>query len=249
MIALLAFALTAAASDPQVAYEAATDAARNGDNSAAIELFVDSVDAGGRDPAVYHGLGNALYREGHAGLAVAAWRRAADLAPRDGDIAANLDRARREGQDRLAVAEGPVDALFWQRWLAPRDSALAGGFLAFIGLAGLLLRRIRRRRNPDAASWGWETPTALGVSALLVASTFAATQVSPGAVVVVPEVSARSALGPDGVELFVLHEGAEVIQEEVAGDHTLIALPDERKGWVSSASLVTTDAAAPFPRP
>ena len=65
--------------------------------------------------------------------------------------------------------------------------------------------------------------------------------------VVVAEVSARSTLGPDGVDLFVLHEGAEVTVGDTAQGHTLIELSDGRKGWLSSRALISTDPVASFP--
>ena len=59
----------------QAEFEAGVKATRSGDQSAAVASFVSALEAGGRDSATYHGLGNALYREGQAGEAVAAWRR------------------------------------------------------------------------------------------------------------------------------------------------------------------------------
>ena len=44
-------------------------------------------------------------------------------------------------------------------------------------------------------------------------------------------------------------EGAEVRVLESTADAALVALPDERVGWVSWRSLASTDPAAPFPAP
>lgn len=244
MIPLLLM-LGVAFAGPQESFDAGVTAERQGDHGAAIEDFVAALDQGARDPAVYHGLGNALYRQGELGRAVAAWSRAHALAPRDGDIVANLDRARHQTRDRIEAPDAGNGAFFWQHWLSTRDSALASGVLLALALFGLLVRRLAKARS----GWGWESVVAALLGLLLAASTWAAAHELPGAVIVLPEVAARSALGPGGVDLFLLHEGAPVRVVEFSGDHALIVLPDERKGWVARSSLLSTRPEDPFPLP
>ncbi len=63
MNVLLALLLSAAlAGETDDAYRAGVDHARAGDHEAAAGAFIRALNAGGRDPAVYHGLGNALWR-------------------------------------------------------------------------------------------------------------------------------------------------------------------------------------------
>jgi hypothetical protein len=70
---------------------------------------------------------------------------------------------------------------------------------------------------------------------------------TPAAVVLQPEVAARSAVGADGVELFVLHEGAEVRAAQRDFDHVLVVLPDGRRGWLPAASVGLVLPEAEFP--
>jgi tetratricopeptide (TPR) repeat protein len=239
MTALL-LAVAVALASPQQAYETGVAAERQGNATAAQEHFEDALAQGAHHPAVYHGLGNALYRQGDLGRAIAAWRQAQALAPRNGDIAANLQRARRETRDRLEVPGPGAGPFFWQHWLSTRDSALASGFLVALALVGLLVRRWTRA----GGWWGWESLLSGLLGLLLAASTMAAARQPPAAVVVLPEVAARSTLGPQGIDLFVLHEGAEVTVAERADDHALVVLPDERKGWVPEAALVSAEPGA-----
>ena len=75
MIAVVAMWLCVALAGPaDDAYQAGIDHARAGDHEAAADAFVQALEAGGRDPAVYHGLGNALWRQDRLGPATAAWR-------------------------------------------------------------------------------------------------------------------------------------------------------------------------------
>jgi len=245
MTALLALLLSAALAGPaDDAYQAGIDHARAGDHEAAAGAFVRALEEGGRDPAVYHGLGNALWRLDKLGPATAAWRRGLRLSPRNGDIAANLDRARRTSEDRLEVPAPTAKVFFWQSVLSPRDSAWLASLLATLAFAAPLVRRWRRSEQ----RLGLETPALLVPALVLTASTYTAVVNQDSVVVVVPEVSARSALGPDGVELFVLHEGAEVRVAETHRDHHLVLLPDERKGWLPADATLSTDPSAPFPR-
>ncbi len=129
--------------------------------------------------------------------------------------------------------------------LSPRDSGLLASFLLMVALAAPLVRKLRS--VPRVV--GVETAVFAVLGVLLAVSTRTALVSENSVVIVKPEVSARSALGPEGVELFVLHEGAEVRLVETHLDHHLIALPDERKGWVPADTTLSTDPAAPFPRP
>jgi hypothetical protein len=52
-----------------------------------------------------------------------------------------------------------------------------------------------------------------------------------------------------GVVLFTLHAGAEVNVRERVGAQALIALPDDRVGWVPLHTLGLVDPRLPFPSP
>jgi len=243
MLGLLAVLTVATAASPDALYASGLDHARAGQHDEATAAFVQALDAGGRDPAVYHGLGNALWRLGAPGPATAAWRRGLRLAPRDGDIAANLDRARRASRDNLEPPAPAADLFFWQGMLSPRDSGVLASVFLMLALAAPLLRRLRSAQRPI----GLESGVALVLAVLLAVSTRAALVTEASVVVVADEVSVRSALGPDGVELFVLHEGAEVRLLETHRDHHLVTLPDHRKGWVPADATLSTNPSAPFP--
>jgi len=231
------------------AFQEGLTALRNGDSSTAVESLSVSVEAGGRDPAVYHALGNGLYRLGHMGEAAAAWRRGLLLAPRNGDIAANLDHVRAQFTDRVDPPVVHRGVFFWQSELAPLETGIVAS-IAF-SFAGWIVvwGRIRMVRSLGGVSSAarWVAGLAAAVGLLLSVSTFDAINSRQGAVVVAEEVDVRSALGPAGVSLFVLHEGAEVLVTDKTETHQLIVLADGRKGWVSRSSLLSTDPSRSFP--
>jgi hypothetical protein len=233
--------------DAQTSYEAGIQAIDAGDFAAAEGELRAALEAGGRDPAVYHALGNALYRSGELGRAMAAWQRGLVLEPRNGDLASNLDRARGETIDRIDP-QARTSPLVWQRALSTRESGLLGSTFVSLAIWTALVSRVLRRRGGEASSglrwWGWAS---LGIGSLMMASTAVAIGGPEGAIVVRPAVTARSTAGSAGVDLFVLHEGAEVRVLDETADMTLVSLPDDRKGWMPRAAVVTTDPADPFP--
>jgi hypothetical protein len=112
---------------------------------AAAARYEDLLARGGENGAVLHGLGNAWFRAGDRGRAVAAYRRASRLRPRDPWLAANLAQA----QAGLPAAAPPLlDAFLpWRDDLSPREQAW--GFTGSVGLACLtlvLLRFVPRAR-------------------------------------------------------------------------------------------------------
>ncbi|MEY3211279.1 MAG: hypothetical protein RIT28_1760 [Pseudomonadota bacterium] len=216
-----------------------------GDYAEATRLHVAAVNAGEVSGDVYYNLGVSLYREDAIPEAILAWRRAAVLAPRDGDILLNLDHARRRTQDRV---EAPaLDSwMFWRSSFSFSEQGWAAALcLSALGALGALWRL-----RPDAP---------VGIPALLIGVPAVAFCVStaaelqalgdrPDAVVLVTEIPVRSE-GAGGVVLFTLHAGAEVNVRERVGAQALIALPDDRVGWVPFDTLGLVDPRLPFPSP
>lgn len=237
--------------DAQSRFEAGITASRSGDHVAAEAELRAALEEGGRDPAVYHALGDALYRQGRTGLAIAAWRRGLSLAPLNGDLAANLAHAQKQTQDRLDPPAPGLGPFFWQRSLSTAQSAgLASAALTLALSGALALRAAPTRGIGRLAARLRGLWLGLGlIGLLLVASTVTATRGAASAVVIVPEIHARSTPGPDGVQLFALHEGALIAVGESTTEAAQVALPDGRKGWIPWSALASTDPTAPFPAP
>jgi hypothetical protein len=221
---------------------------RAGDSASALVLFQEALNEGARHPSVYHGLGNALYRMGREAEAAAAWRRGLALAPRDGDMAANLDWVRKGFVDRLEPPPVHREAFFWQTFLSPLETGLAGAIAISIGFWVMVWGRIRRWKNwgPITANMKMMVGGLMALGGLMMLSSVDAVLQRRGAVVTVEELEVRSALGPSGVSLFILHAGAEVTIEEETDSHCLLVLSDGRKGWVNAKALLSTDPQHPF---
>jgi len=234
----------AMADDAQGYFEQGLAAARHGDHEAAVEGFSQALDAGGVDPAVYHGLGNALVRQNKTGWAIAAWRRGLALEPSHPDLLANLERARRSVKDHIEARHRTMGPFFWLAWTSAATNAVGCSVLLTMALTLLWVVWTRRWKVP-----GWRGALAVmfgGAFVLGTAAVFSETR-PIGAVVIVPEVTVESAVGDAGVPLFRLHEGAEVEVIEDAESALLVGLPDARKGWVPASVVISLDPGAPFP--
>ena len=170
------------------------------------------------------------------------------MAPRDGDIAANLDLVRKSFQDRVDPPETHRPAFFWQSFLAPVETAwtAASALALALWLAVWGRLRVLRGRSPLGASARNTALSIFVLGLLLSVSTLDAIEQRRGAVVIADEVDVRSALGPSGMSLFVLHGGAEVAIEDSTATHRLLLMSDGRKGWVHADVLLSTDPAQPF---
>lgn len=92
----LATQITLADSQPNELFQKAGRAYDAGQFAEAATNYLALVAQGQRTPEVYFNLGNAEFRAGHGGAAALAYRRAWHLAPRDADIAANLQFAQEQ---------------------------------------------------------------------------------------------------------------------------------------------------------
>lgn len=252
-MSLLPLLLLPALASP-AAFQRGVEASRAGDQPAAVAAFTEALEEGSVDPAVYHGLGNALYRQERSGPAIAAWMRGLQLAPSDADLRANLTYARARTKDRLDLPVERTGPFLWQAWLSPTAQVRLASLIATVGLGGWFLVGLRaRRQGLPLPRPGIGLLLALLLSLVLGLSAAVQHRRPPPATVLLPEVTVRSALGAEGVDLFVLHEGAVVRSVErwegAEGGPpaaVLIELPDARKGWVPASAVDLADPAAPF---
>ncbi len=238
---MIAFFVAGALAQGEAEFEAANEALAAGDLALAERQYRAALDVGGVDADVYYDLGNVLYRQQKLGLSILAWRRSLALAPRDPDAAANLDFARRARRDDVSGADPyPVWAP-WQAALTGDEGQWIGAALAAAGLLAVALRA-RTTHLPLAGLGGM----AVGFGVFVAAGGVMDGRLPAAAVVLIDEVSAQSDLG-GGVDLFLLHLGAEVQVLEVASERVLVALGDGRRAWLPASALGRVDPWAPMP--
>lgn len=223
------------------AFIAANTAYEQGDYAAAITGYRELLERGASSGHLHFNLGNAYLRHGELGRAIAEFRRARRLLPRNEDIQANLSFARESARDAIAPPEpSPVLAalLFWYFRLSRIELAtLAVGLsVLFWGLAVVWIWR----RESEILRWTllglWLA--LLGTLGSLVGQTFFA---QPVAVVVPQEIDAFTAPDVDSVVRFKLHAGTELRIRDERQQWLRISLPDEQQGWIESQWAAVVD--------
>ena len=91
-----------------------------GEYAASAQQYEALIYRGYEDPVIYYNLGNTYSRRGDLGRAILSYLRAEALAPRDPDIRANLDRARRRTIDRIeAERDSLIESVAYYRQRLP----------------------------------------------------------------------------------------------------------------------------------
>ncbi len=220
--------------DPQPAFEAANKLYEEGKFTEAAAAYESLLQSGFTSAALYFNLGNARFKAGRIGPALAAYHRAAALDPRDPDIRANLQFARNQVQ-------GPTyKTVFYERWLNQLTlnewSLLAAGFFwAFFIL--LALRQFRPALRPLTGKWTF---------ALLVAALFTGSGLgtrlwnerhAPVATVVTSDAVVRHGPLSESQPAFTLHDGAEVKILDRKDDWLQVTTDPQRVGWLTRDNL------------
>lgn len=168
---------------------------------------------------IYYNLGNTYYRQGELGKAIANYRRAQRLLPRNADLEANLRLAKSSAEDTELSGETPVviqRVFFWFFLLNHNELAILTITLYVILMVLLFLSIVFK--------YAWLKKFILGFSAgLFIAAaslgikTYREQWINHG-VVISPQCQVRYGPGEEYEPKFEIHNGAECIIESEKDD-------------------------------
>ncbi len=227
---------------------AGNDSYQAGDFHEARASYFNVVQQGFESPALYLNLGNAYLQLGELGEAIVAYRRGLLLAPRDGELLANLAYATAQTVD-AAPDPGASPLLSWLAALVagvrPDEAWSAAAVLFWLVVFGWLASRVWPGLRP-LRRWVWGG----GVPLVVIVTGLAAwrTQVvygTPEGIVVTEEIDVRSGPATRYKSRFVLHEGTAVDIRRQAGEWLEVALTDELDGWLPAQAVETVVGGEP----
>lgn len=237
-VALLAFMLPVMAADNTAAFEAANKLYEQGQYSEAVTAYNALLAAGEKSAAVQFNLGNAHFKAGQVGYAIAHYRAAQELAPRDPDIRANLQFAR----DLVAGGQAePVE--FWRRAVNTLTLNEWSG-LVMVALWGWLILLTLARWQPRLRNSFRGYTATLGVVGFLLAGVLAlAAQQrwsSQVAVIIVPEAVVRFGPLEESQSAFTARDGTELQVLDSKSGWLQVGDQQGRLGWVPEKMVTLT---------
>ena len=174
--------------------------------------------------------GNAKFKSGHLGKAIAAYRRANLLNPRDAEIRANLAFARQQ------VSGATSHPARWQSWfsaLSLNEWTILAAFSFWLVFFLFIVRQLRPSLTPrlkNATTLLIVLTVFLGaVLGLQAASHFADTT----AVVISAEATTRSGPFDEAQSVFTVHDGAELQVQDQHDDWIQVADGTGKTGWLN----------------
>jgi hypothetical protein len=201
--------------------------------------------SGQTSAALYFNLGNAWFKAGQIGRALAAYRNAEALAPRDPDIRANLQFARNQIQGPTLTPER------WQTWLSRLTlnewTLLAAGSL---WLWLLLLSALQLRPAWKPALRGYVLPLGIvaAVLCLSLAAAFYQARSARLAIMVAHDAVVHASPLEESQPAFTAHDGAEMRVLDQKDEWLQVTIDPRRLGWVHKDQVLVLPQPSPEPR-
>ncbi len=217
------------AADTTADFSAANKLYAEGKFPNAAIAYANILETGVRSPALWFNAGNAEFKSGQLGQAIAAYRQAAQLAPRDADVRANLQFVRSQ------VHGATLHESRWQNWLGfltLNEGALLTAIFFWLTLALLAARQLRPALVPKLKNATWIFFALTLFSGALLALQAANHFNSAVAVVTSAETTARSGPFAEAQSAFTLHDGAELKVLERHDDWVQVANGAGKIGWL-----------------
>jgi tetratricopeptide (TPR) repeat protein len=195
------------ATDAATDFLSANELYAKGKFAEAAGIYEKILAAGKESPSLLFNSGNAEFKSGHLGKAIAAFRQAELRAPRDAELRANLAFVRNQVQG-ATLRESQ-----WQKWigsLSLNEGAVLTAILFWMLCAFFIARQIQPALVPKLRTatrvLGVLAVFSAGVLALQAANHFN----SAVAVIIGQEATARSGPFDDAQSAFTAHDGAEL---------------------------------------
>ncbi|MBK9138972.1 MAG: tetratricopeptide repeat protein [Verrucomicrobia bacterium] len=225
-----AVALAQPAGNPDATFDAANRLFDQGKYFEAVAGFESILRSGRASPALYFNLGNAYFKLGEAGRALAAYRVAARMAPRDPDIAANLEFVRRSvsggAPPRPGVLTRLVTRLTLDEWAVLTAASL------WLWMGALLWRQQVANPGPASRRLALFGAIATVLIGTLLAFAWAEVNWQRSVVVIAKEAILRHGPLDESPSLQTLRDGQELRVRDEKDDWLLVSGATRGPGWI-----------------
>ena len=234
MLCLCAFAVHARADSVADLFSAANKLYEQQKYTAAAAEYEKVIQGGYISPNVYFNLGNAYFKAGQSGRAIAAYRHAEQMAPRDPDIQANLQLARNEA----GIKDAASNWLQWLRRLTLNEWTVIAAVVLWLFFLLLTLGQWRPSLRKPLRLW---TGVVAVAGIFLVICVVSAAQDAIGTtygIVVTQEAVVRRGPLDESQSYFTVRDGAEVQVLDRKDKWLQVTDRSRRIGWLQEAHVV-----------
>jgi tetratricopeptide (TPR) repeat protein len=234
LAAILFFAGKLFAADVAVDFSAANKLYAEGKFSDAANGYEKTIASGAVSPNLLFNYGNAKFKAGNLGKAIAAYRRAELLAPRDSEIRANLDFVRRQ------VQGSTISESHWQNWLGQlklNEWAICAAVLFWLTFILLTVKQIQpplAAKLKNAIRFFAALTIFSGTILCVQAANHFSKQI---AIVISPEVDVHTGPFDDAQNAFAVHDGVELSVLERHSDWIQVADGTGKTGWLQTKQV------------
>ena len=214
---------------PVAAFDSANKLYEQGKFAEAASAYAGLLQSNQASAALYFNLGNAFFKSGQIGRAIAAYRYAGQVTPRDPDVRANLQFARNQ-------TPGPTLAPSrWQRWLGRltlNEWTLLAASAAWLWLLLLTVLQAWPALRPSLKGYALALAIATGLLCSCVAAAWYETRFMRTAIVITGEAIVRHGPLAESQTAFTAHDGAELRVLDQKDDWLQVSAGASRIGWL-----------------
>lgn len=221
------------------AFDSANKLFEEGKFSDAAAAYERLLQGGATSPTLYFNWGNAQFKAGRTGRAIAAYRKAEELIPRDPDVRANLRFAREQVQGptlRAGWRERLLSALSLNEW----SIAAAGNLWVLFAL--LVIRQVRPAAKRALRNWVFLAAACLVVLGMGLGLRLQARLGAQTAIVVVSDATIRNGPFEESPTAFTARDGAELRVQDQKDEWLQVTAGPRRLGWLPRAQVVVVPA-------
>jgi tetratricopeptide (TPR) repeat protein len=211
------------------AFDSANKLYEEGKYSEAASAYEAMVHVGQCSAALYFNLGNAFFKSGQIGRAIASYRQAQQLTPRDPDLRANLQFARNQTQGPSLLPSR------WERWLGRLTlnewTVLAAG-AAWLWLMLLAVLQWRPALRPGLRIYVISLGVLAGLLCACAAASLRMTRFTSVAIVTAHDTAVRYTPLPEAATAFTVQDGAELRVVDQKDEWLQVNAGPRRTGWL-----------------
>jgi len=214
---------------PAPAFESANKLYEEGRFAEAAAAYEGLARSGETSAALYFNLGNAFFKSGQMGRAIAAYRTAEQITPRDPDLRANLQFARNQ------TPSPTLSPTRWQRWLGRltlNEWTLLAAGAVWLWLLLLAVLQWRPALKPALRMYVLSLAILTGMFCACVAASLRATRFTRTAIVITADAVVRYGPLAESPTAFTVHDGAELRVLDQKDDWLQVSTDPRRVGWL-----------------